>query len=297
MYKLIFSTILLLLNVEVFGQSSSSNPPKPVVLITGASQGIGLATAKRLSTQGYTVYAATRDPSNAKDLQVFAANHPSLIIKQLDIISPDSIETTVQEILKEEGRIFALINNAGFGIFGPVEIHTSDEIQKLFETNLFSVIRLINAVIPSMRNEKRGRILNLSSIAGVIPSGNIPVYSATKFALEAISASYAKDLSPWNIKVSLIQPGPVVTNFESSTCYGTRFNEEENPYLDILINRRQHWKEKMQSGQTPEEIAFVIQKALEDPNPNLWVQTSQSVIDAIKKHYKDPSGNTRIPLQ
>lgn len=294
MHKWIISIISLCLFATFFGQTLHSDHGR-TVLITGASHGIGLATAERLAKNGYKVYAMTRNPSTAMDLQALAINHPCVVIRQLDITDDVSVESAIQKILKEEGSIFAVINNAGFGIFGPTEMHTLEEIQQLFETNFFGAIRMINAVLPSMREKGEGRILNLSSISGVVPSKGMPIYSATKFALEAVSASYAYDLSPWNIKVSLIQPGPVVTNFESSTCYGTRLAKEENPYLDILPSRRQSWKQVMDSGQAPDEVAAVIQTVLQDPNPNLWVQTSPSVTGIMENHYKDLSGNVRIP--
>jgi short-subunit dehydrogenase len=294
MHKWMISIVSLCLFATFFGETLQSDPSR-IVLITGASHGIGLATAERLAKNGYKVYAMTRNPSTAADLQALAIDNPWVVIRQLDITDDVSVESAIREILQEEGSIFAVINNAGFGIFGPTETHRLEEIQQLFETNFLGAIRVINAVLPSMRERREGRILNLSSISGVVPSKNLPVYSATKFALEAISASYANDLSPWNIKVTLIQPGPVVTNFESSTCYGTRLAEEENPYLDVLPSRRQSWKQLLDSGQTPDEVAAVIQTVLQDPNPNLWMQTSPSVTAIMENHYKDLSGNVRIP--
>lgn len=265
-----------------------------VVLITGASTGIGLATAEHLARCGYRVFATTRNPDSAKDLQALAQQLDSLTMKQRDVTSDDSVENTVAEIISEVGKIDALINNAGYGIFGPAETITIAEAQDLFAVNVFGLMRVTNAVLPHMRKEMKGRIINLSSVSGVIPSKNLPVYSASKFAVESLSASYAYNLSEWNIKIALIQPGPVLTNFTSTIDYGHRFKEEENPYLEILKDR-EDWDKMMASGQSSLDVAKVIQEALEAENPNLFYQTSQAVSDLLSKHYKDITGNSRIP--
>src|SRR5262249_22472808 len=122
------------------------------------------------------------------------------------------------------------------------------------------------------------------------------LYSASKAALESLSASDAFRYGKWNIKVSLIQAGPVVTRFEPSTAFATRFKVEENPYADILFQDREKWKKKMDGGQSPFEVAAIVQQAIESPEPNLWYQTSKEVAEAIGKQYKDLTGNSRIPL-
>lgn len=241
-----------------------------VVLITGASHGIGLATAESLAKAGYQVYAACRNPLKAENLQKLAQKNLSISILPLDVNLEDSVNEAVASIVRKEGKIDFVINNAGFGIYGPSEMHTIEEMQRIFDTNVLGVMRVNQAVVPIMRKQMRGRIINIGSIAGSVPSKNLPVYSASKAALESLTASDAYRLNRWNIKVSLIQPGPVVTDFESRTCFGTRFSEVENPYLDVLAEDREKWKKIMDGGQSPFEVAQAIQTAMESPAPNLW---------------------------
>jgi short-subunit dehydrogenase len=271
--------------------------PQGVVLITGASQGIGLATAAHLGRAGYKVYATCRDPSKAYALQQLSKELSTITILALDVLSKESIHKAVASVMQRESVLDAVINNAGFGIYGPSETHTIEEIRQIFEANFFGVIRVNQAVVPIMRKQLHGRIINIGSISGAVPSKNLSVYSASKAALESLSASDAYHYSKWGIKVSLIQAGAVVTNFERSTPYGGHFNGAENPYADILPPNRETWATMMKNGQPASEVAKVIQEAIESPNPRLWYQTSQVVKDSIGNHFKDLTGNRRIPAK
>lgn len=266
-----------------------------IVLITGSSDGIGLATAEHLAKAGYRVYATCRDPSKAEKLQKVASEISTIQVLPLDVDSGESVKKAVAAIVEKEGRIDVVVNNAGFGIYGPSEMHTIEEVQRIFNTNFFGVIRVNHAVLPIMRKQLKGRIVNLGSIADAVPSKNIPIYSAAKAALAHLTASDASSWAEWNIKAILIQAGPVASSFESRTVYGSRFDGTENPYGHVVEKNRQGWKRRMDGGQTPKEIAQVIQDAIEDPKPNLWYQTSDEVREAVGKHYKDLTGNIRIP--
>ena len=265
-----------------------------VIMVTGSSHGIGLATVERLAKAGYRVYATTRDVSDAKELHALSARIHNISIEQLDVRSDVSVNRAVQNILRKEGKIDVVINNAGFGIYGPSETLNMGEIFRQFDTNVFGVMRVIHAVAPHMRARNSGRIINISSVSGIAPSKNMPVYSATKAALESLTASYACHLYP--IKFVSIQPGPVVTDFEPRTPFGHRFKKDENPYREMLQKSRYAWKKMMDGGQSPFEVAQVIQKAIESNNPDLWYQTSQAVSDLVRKHFRDPTGNNRIPV-
>ena len=283
-------TNLVIFLTSLFGEIMSG-----IVLITGASHGIGLATVEHLAKAGYKVYATCRDPSKAEALQKLSQKELSISILPLDVNLEDSVNKAVAIILKNEGAIDTVINNAGFGIYGPSEMHTIEEMRKIFDTNVLGVMRVNQAVVPIMRKQLRGRIINIGSISGAIPSKNMPLYSASKAALESLTASDAHRFARWNIKVSLIQPGPVITNFEPRTLFGSRFNKMENPYLDALSEDREKWKKIMDAGQSPFDVAQVIQTAIEAHEPKLWYQTSQAVTEAISKHFKDMTGNSRIP--
>jgi short-subunit dehydrogenase len=268
-----------------------------VVLLTGASQGIGLSTAEELGKAGYKVYATCRQPKKAKTLQNLVKNIPNITILKLDVTLKYQVIEVVEYVFKKEKRIDILINNAGFGIYGPSEIHTIKEMKKIFNTNVISVLRMNQAVIPIMRKQLSGRIINIGSISGLFPSKNMALYSASKAALEFVSASDACHLARWNIKVILILPGPVVTNFEQSIALGTHFKkkDEDNPYAAILDENKAAWKKIMENGQPAFVVAHMIKQAIESPNPNFWNPTSQNVQNEIEKHFKEPTGNSRVP--
>ena len=267
-----------------------------VVLLTGASQGIGLATAEHLGRAGYKVYATCRDPEKAKDLKALAQEVSNITILNLDVTSKLSVKTAIDHVMNKEGAIDVVINNAGFGIYGPAETQSLKEIKHVFNTNLFGVIRVTHKVAPIMRNQMQGRIINIGSISGAIPSKNMPIYSCSKAALESLTATYAYHFAKWGILMALVQPGPVVTSFEPRTDFGKRFKcLEKNPYADVLNQDRAVWKKMMDGGQTPLEVAKIIQEIIESPQPQLWNPTSQAVKDAFSKQYTDITGAIRIP--
>lgn len=253
-----------------------------VVLITGASQGIGLATAKELA-EGYQVYASCRNPEKAEELQELSNKYNNVKIIKLNVDSESSVKSAVDEILKETKAIHILINNAGVGIYGPAETNTIDEAQKIFNTNFFGPLRTITAVVPSMRKQRYGRIINI----GDFPSKDLSIYAASKAALESLTAADAQALRPFGIKYSLILPGPVATNFESHTTFGSRFKASNNPYGEGVAGSREKWKAAIEDGQSPSDVARIIREAIEAPEPKLWYITSLKAKDVIKEHYKD----------
>lgn len=264
-----------------------------IVIITGASEGIGLATTQLLSDQGYHVYATCRDPKKAIKLQKLASKISNVSVFELDVTLQKSVDKAVEVIYAKEGKIDIVINNAGFGIYGPAEMHTIDEMRQIFETNVLGVMRMHHAVVPLMRKQCSGKIINIGSIAGAIPSKNMPVYSASKAALEILTAVEAFHHAP-HINITLIQPGPVLTSFESRTLYAQRKIKGKNPY-DSLAYDREQWKKMMDKGQFPEEVAQVILSVIKATSPNHWNQTSSSVTEAIEKQFKDVTGNSRLP--
>lgn len=266
-----------------------------VVLVTGASQGIGLATAELLANSGYRVYATCRNPEKAEALKDVSKKIPSLLLAPLDVTSQESVDAAVRSIYEKEGRIDVVINNAGFGIYGPSEMHTIEEAHAIFNTNLFGVKRVNDAVVPLMRKQLKGRIINLGSTSGAMPSKNMPLYSASKAALEILTAADEQRGKKWNISYSLIQAGTVANNFESNTRFASRFKGKENPFQNVIMEDRRKWKERMDGGQSSMEVAQVIKAAVEDPQPKLWYQTSRAVEDIVGRHFKDLSGNSRVP--
>lgn len=183
-----------------------------IVLITGANSGFGRLTALEFAQRGDTVYASMRNMAHGEALQAEArARGVSLQPCHLDVTVPDSIDSTVQTIVEREGRIDVLVNNAGIASFGPVEDYADDEIEELFDTNVLGAVRTVRAVVPSMRKQGRGRIINVSSTSGRWSWPFMGMYAASKHALEAISVALRYELHGFGIRVSIVQPGNFAT--------------------------------------------------------------------------------------
>ncbi len=188
------------------------------VLITGCSSGIGRATAHAFNDEGWTTYATARNPADIETL-----GEAGCAIAKLDVTDQDDIDRVVERILDEEGAIDALVNNAGYGQFGPIEDVTTERVHHQFDVNVYGPHRLIRAVLPSMRRERDGTILNVSSVAGRIAFPGGGVYAGSKFAVEAMSDALRAELRDYDIDVVVVQPGPVKTNFSN------RVAREANP--------------------------------------------------------------------
>src|SRR5262245_47487212 len=163
-----------------------------VVLITGASSGVGQSTARLLSRQGYKVFGTSRNPASAEVI-------PTVEVLALDVRSDDSVAACVKAVVNEVGRVDILVNNAGYELAGALEETSIDETKAQFETNFFGVVRMVKAVLPSMRQQKQGKIINVSSLAGVSSIPFMGFYSATKFALEGYTKALRMEVSPFNI--------------------------------------------------------------------------------------------------
>lgn len=171
-----------------------------VALVTGASRGIGREVARLLAGNGLVVFGTSRTPSKVGPLD-------GVEMLSLEARSDDSAAACIDAVVSRAGRIDALINNAGYALSGPVEAATLEEAKDQFETNFWGVVRMVNAVLPGMRERKAGRIINLSSLAGLVPIPFFGFYSASKFALEGYSEALHHELRPLGIQVSLIEPG------------------------------------------------------------------------------------------
>ena len=171
-----------------------------VVLITGASSGVGQSTARLLSQKGYKVFGTSRNPASAEAI-------PAVEMLALDVRSDDSVAACVKAVTNEAGRIDVLVNNAAYELAGALEETSMDEAKTQFETNFFGVIRMVKAVLPSMRQQKQGQIINVSSLSGVSSIPFMGIYSASKFALEGYTEALRLEVNPFNIHVSLTEAG------------------------------------------------------------------------------------------
>ena len=187
-----------------------------IILITGCSTGIGLQTAVDLAAEGHQVYASMRDTAGGgAELRERAAqlgdNEKNIHICTMDVCDQRSVDECVEKLLAETGRIDVLVNNAGIGPVGPLEEASDESIRNVFETNVFGAIRAARAVLPAMRRQGSGHIVNISSVAGKVAVGGMGLYCASKFALEAISESLAQEVKPFGIKVAIVEPGFILT--------------------------------------------------------------------------------------
>ena len=271
--KLLFS--FLLVTTGVFAEQK-------VVLISGATSGIGFATTKAFHEKGWKVWAGFRQhiPDELKQMENVGFCH-------LDVTDDRLVQSAIETILKKDGRIDALINNAGYGLIGPEECVTIDEAQHLFDVNFFGALRLIQAVLPTMRNQRYGHILNISSGVGIYSLPGLGLYSASKFALEGLSESLAATLSPWNIRISVIEPGFVKNNWGKHCIIGSRSCNEE--FYKKLTQGICHMLSVPQ-GQPCEEIAALLVEIAETPQPNVRYQTSASMKDWVAEKLVDPTG-------
>jgi len=181
---------------------------KKIILVTGASSGLGLATATALSAAGHTVYGSTRDPKRLKDV--------SFKPLQMEVTDDESVKTAIATIIKAEGHIDVLVNNAGNGITGPLYNMPVDMAKKQFEVNFFGVVRVSSAVLPLMIERKSGLIINISSLAGLFGLPYQGLYSASKFAVEGYSESLRMELQNTGVKVSVVNPGDFKTDFTAN---------------------------------------------------------------------------------
>ncbi|MDQ2836302.1 MAG: oxidoreductase [Actinomycetota bacterium] len=234
-----------------------------VVLITGCSSGIGKAAAAQLNRAGYLVYATARRPETLSELA--AAGCRTL---QLDVEDEASMLAAVHQIQDEHGGIDVLVNNAGYGLYGPIEQVGIDEVRKQFDTNVFGLVRLSQLVLPSMRERRTGRILNVSSMGGrtTLPGGGF--YHASKYAVEAISDALRMELKSFGVQVVLIEPGVVRTPWSEQAMQhqaGTGASEAD-PYRRYKDAVAQSF-ERAYSGQLAklsigaEDVAKVIERA------------------------------------
>ncbi|WP_438964638.1 SDR family oxidoreductase [Winogradskyella sp.] len=230
-----------------------------VVLITGGSSGIGKAIGEFLIKKGFNVYGTSRNPSSYKE-----SKFP---LVALDVTHSQSITNCIDEVLSHTSKIDVLINNAGAGITGPIEEIPEDEIKRNFETNLFGPINVIKAVLPSMRKNKSGLIINITSIAGYMGLPYRGVYSASKGALEIITESFRMELKSFNIEMTNVAPGDFATNIAAGRYHAPVI--DNSPYKEQYEASLKMMDEHVDGGNDPNEMAEAILKIINTPKPKI----------------------------
>ena len=238
-----------------------------VALVTGCSSGIGLETAIALGREGHFTYATMRDVKKSGSLDKIV-NDEGLPIKilELDVDDEESVDNALGKIMDEKGRIDTLVNNAGWGMWGAVEDVSIEEFKQQFETNFFSIIRLIQKVAPIMRKQKSGNIVNVSSVAGKIGFPVSPAYISSKFALEGLSECIRFELGPFGINVIIIEPGVIKTNFFDSMKMAKKSNSD-SVYNEITSKVVSGVKMMAEMGTEPKEVADTIIKSINEEKP------------------------------
>jgi len=237
-----------------------------VVLITGATSGMGKLTAEYLSENGYIVYAGTRSQEN---LTSSVENINNIYI---DVTKTDSIKTAVNTIIKNEGKIDVLVNNAGYGLLSTIEEGTDEEIFQQFDVNVFGLIKTTREVMPHMRKSKSGVIINISSFLGKMGLPLLAHYNASKYAVEGIVDSLRFEASPFNIRVHSIQAGLFGTNFvKNGLVANAQTTSEESPYKDIVAHFVPIVAKAINEGPSPEPIAKAVKNIIEDENADIFV--------------------------
>lgn len=235
-----------------------------VILITGASSGIGKITAEFLSNKGFKVYGTSRNPKPGEENFTFL---------KLDVLDKGSIEKAIETLLKKEGRIDVLINNAGMGITGPVEETSTDEMRRVFDTNFFGAIEVMQGVLPVMRKQGSGLIVNVTSIAGYMGLPFRGIYSATKGALELVTEAVSMETKAFNIKVTNIAPGDFATNIASGRYHSPVI--KDSAYAKIYQKNLDLMDAHVNSGKDPIEMAEQIYRIINDSSPRLHYKVGE----------------------
>lgn len=249
---------------------------KKVVLVTGVTSGIGAATASLLSEQGFRVFGTTRRVNGS------SAGLKNAELVQLDVCDHESVRSCVRTVLDRAGRIDALVNNAGRALIGSSEETSIEEAKELFETNFFGILRMIQAVLPSMREQRSGRIVNISSVVGFLPAPYMGIYAASKHALEGYSESLDHEVRQFWIRVCLVEPGFTRTNLDQN---GQLAGQHFAAYAKDRESAREAVRASIARGASPARVASVVWEALKSRSPRLRYPAGREakVLSLLKK--------------
>ena len=234
-----------------------------VALVTGSSSGIGYETALALARDGYHTFASMRDTNKANELTKTAnKENLSISVLELDVDNEESIVSAIKKIITDVKRIDVLVNNAGYGQFGCTEDVSVDDFRKQFETNFFSIVRVIQEVAPIMRKQNSGIIINISSVVGRMGLPGSTAYISSKFALEGLSECLRYELGMFGIKTTVIEPGVIKTKFFESMKIPD--SKEDQKYKQLTDNMLAGLKMMVEMGTLPSQVADVVIKAIHD---------------------------------
>jgi short-subunit dehydrogenase len=243
-----------------------------VAVVTGSSSGIGFETSLALARNGFHTFATMRNLEEDSKHIMDTATDENLPLQaiQLDVNNEKSVTDAIDRIVKERGHIDVVVNNAGYDLDGAIEEISIDEMRAMFETNCFGAVKVMKAVIPMMRNQRSGKIVNITSMGGRIAIPFHSIYHGTKFALEGMSESIQYELEPFGVKIILIEPGAVASNFWRSMKTAAKRSESkstDSPYYKMENKVSEYIKQWAQNAMPPSEVAKAILEAVTSEHP------------------------------
>jgi NAD(P)-dependent dehydrogenase (short-subunit alcohol dehydrogenase family) len=253
-----------------------------VILITGSSSGIGRAAALHFAAKGHTVYASMLELGPSADDLMAAADAQGVALHpvQLDVSDENSVRDAVADLLRREGQIDVLVNNAGIAPLGPLEELDDATVKSVFDTNVFGALRCIRAVLPTMRAQKSGTIVNVSSVAGQISTVCSGAYAGSKFALEGLSEALAQEVRPFGIHVALVEPGFIITPILGKAL-ATLSTHAETAYPAAVRIATDLFNYGQQTGGPPEMVAETIEQAINDRSPRLRYPVGEPAVSIL----------------
>ena len=276
-------------------RSNNNNKPNGestrIAVVTGSSSGIGFETSLMLARNGFQTYATMRNPKKGENIKSIATKENLPIhIEQLDVTDNKSVTNAIQAIVSKANSIDVLVNNAGYALTGAFEDLAIEEIKAQYETNLFGLIRTTQAVLPIMRKQKSGTIVNISSGAGRFGYAGASAYISTKFAVEGLSESMSYELEPFGIKVILVEPGVIRTNVFKNIVTAKKSQNPNSPYCQIMQKMSASFEHMLENASSsPDLVAKVVLQAVTSENPSLrylagkdvetWIEAKRSMSD------------------
>jgi NAD(P)-dependent dehydrogenase (short-subunit alcohol dehydrogenase family) len=245
---------------------------KEIVLITGVSSGIGKAVARLLAGGEFVVFGTSRDPSGSGDI-------PGVKLLPLDVRSNESVRACVHAVLDQSGQLDVLINNAGYALAGAVEEASLEEAKEQFETNFFGIARMVKAVLPVMRRQGKGRIINIGSLAGLSPVPFLGFYSASKHALEGYSEALRQEVKPFNIHVSLVEPGFIRTGLGKNSRNPVDRIGEYDPWRGRAMDSITRY---IDDAPEPASVAEWVVRVLESQTPKTRYKVGKEANQVIR---------------
>ncbi len=269
-----------------------------VAVVTGSSTGIGLETSLVLAKEGFSTYATMRNLDKSADITSKAAREDlPLTVLQMNVDDDKSVNDTIEKIINDKGRIDVVVNNAGYALVGAFEETSMLDGRAQMETNFFGTLRVIKAVLPIMRNQRTGIMVNVTSMGGRVAIPFDSFYHASKFALEGLSESLRYEIEPFGVKVVLIEPGAVKSDFWKNLKL-TR-NIEDSPYRPVIQKLTESFEKMTQNAIPPEQVARIILKAVISDNPdfrNIVGEDAKSILE-VKSNNSDKEFQTFMKKQ